>query len=548
MPQHTPDTTYNVICAPGSSDKSVAVVIDGQRYPLKPSPSSSILFTGNAPSSQNYHYAITDGQGDILEEETFTRALQEGSGSNTPNEFYNRTWTTKSVRQLPAVYPPHKTFPSELHPTDEIPTFHFQAQQSEIDNMHKNVNDDLTVFGTMTYIRRDGVQTFSTVKAKISGRNARRYEKLSYNINLNGKGENLYGCSRFKLRALGTTDPAYIREDLAYKTLVSMGVPTTGASFARVFFNGQPMGLYTMIEHFKPSWLRMVFGDGTKKYKHGILYQGHKRTPASDLAGHYSDLEYYENNITAYDDGQYLIKEEPSGGQKLGYQPLMDLTKILQESNTEDWDSQLDMEVFMRFMVHEFFAGLSDNFIINYNNYFLYQDPSQKNRFTFINADLNRALGNTIYSMAHMLKGDFSSFVLEKEGIAESHAPPPMVKLMKSPKHSDRIKELIRELNDKLFSPAVLNPTIDDIVALIEDDVQWDQELPKPGKLKMSGKRKPGQEVNMRNTDEAYDTWVVARDGIPFKKAVNGPVEDHPSTIGVKEWIEKKNKAVASVN
>ena len=83
------------------------------------------------------------------------------------------------------------------------------------------------------FVSRDNVQSFTGVKFKISGRNARRYPKLSYNVNINGKGESIYGCSRFKLRALGTTDPAYIREDLAYKTLVSLGVPTTGASFAR---------------------------------------------------------------------------------------------------------------------------------------------------------------------------------------------------------------------------------------------------------------------------------------------------------------------------
>lgn len=79
--------------------------------------------------------------------------------------------------------------------------------------------------------RVDGTKTFSQVRIKIGGRNARRYPKLSYNLKLN-QGD-LYGFTRLKLRALGSTDPAYIREDLAYKTLVSMGVATTYSSFAR---------------------------------------------------------------------------------------------------------------------------------------------------------------------------------------------------------------------------------------------------------------------------------------------------------------------------
>ena len=196
-------------------------------------------------------------------------------------------------------------------------------------------------------------------------------------------------------------------------------------------------------------------------------------------------------------------------------------------------------------MVHEFFTGLSDNFIINFNNYFLYQDPSQNNQFVYVNADLNRALGNSIYDMDHMLKGDFKSYILEKKGVVESHAPPVLVKLLNSPEYSNRFNELIRDANDQLFNPKVLEPTIDDLVAFIEDDVEWDQALPKPGsEVRIPRKRKEGELVNMRNNDEAYDTWVVAKEGIPFKKAVNGPVEGHPSTIGIKEWIQRKNQAV----
>ena len=199
-------------------------------------------------------------------------------------------------------------------------------------------------------------------------------------------------------------------------------------------------------------------------------------------------------------------------------------------------------------MVHEFFTGLSDNFIINFNNYFLYQDPSQNDKFIYLNADFNRVLGNSIYDMNHMLNGDFKSFVLGKKDIIESHASPLLVKLLNLPEFSSRVDELIRDANNKLFNPEVLEPTVDDLVTFIEDDVEWDQTLPKPGKeVKIPRKRKEGEQLNIRNNDEAYDTWVVAKEGIPFKKAVNGPVEGHPSTIGVKEWIQRKNQAVSQV-
>ncbi|KAI9244275.1 coth protein-domain-containing protein, partial [Phascolomyces articulosus] len=545
----------------------IAVVISNKPYRLKPSDTSSILYTGNVPSSpsllsQEYYYAVIDNDGNIMEREPFTRSHQfhPNQEENSPNDFFNRTWTTKPVRQTPLILPPnHNSFPSDLHPTDEIPTFHFQANQHEIDNMHKNnLDEELHVMGTMTYIRHNVVKPFPNVRVKLGGRTARHAPKYSYNIKIDDSDEDemdaskqlLYGCSRFKLRAIGNSDPAYIREYLAYKTLVSMGVPTTDVSFARVFINQQPMGLYIMIEHYQPSWLRMVFGNGDPNYKHGSLFFALKLPPVTYPENHFSNLEYYPDNKTTYTLGQYEIKEEPSD-KKLGYEPLIEFTKFIHDVGSDDitaWNNKLDVDGFIRSMVHEFFAGLSDNMIFDFGNYFLYQDPSQNNQFTYMNVDLDNSLGRTTQQpMDQLLKGDFQSFALERKG----QPPSPLItKILEKPKFLDQINKLVRKLNVQLFNLEVLGPIIDDVLVLIQDDVAWDKTLPKPGKkITAPHLNNYGEDPeNLKRINERKkDSFSIIQSDMSLEQAVNGPIEGHISTISIKEWIKRKNEAVTMV-
>lgn len=188
-------------------------------------------------------------------------------------------------------------------------------------------------------------------------------------------------------------------------------------------------------------------------------------------------------------------------------------------------------------MVAEFYLGFSDGFWVNVNNYFLYQEPETK-RMIYIPSDTNRALGNTQYKMEKMLTGNMTEFATMADKSPLSY------RLFGIPEFEKRFQEVSRDVVNKIFNMKAMGPVIDDTVAMIQEDVAWDQTLEFPGKLNMPRERKEGEPINVRNTDTAYDCWVVARDGIPFKKAVYGPVTGHLSTIGVVEWIRKKVQAV----
>lgn len=119
-----------------------------------------------------------------------------------------------------------------------------------------------------------------------------------------------------------------------------------------VFINNEAAGLFGIIENYKNPWAKNEFANGDDDYpgySRGNLYQGHLGEPPKT----FSDLSYLGDNVTAYDAGQYKIKEDPSEG-KPDYAPLMDLTRFIAHAPTntsnavEEWNKHFDMESVLR--------------------------------------------------------------------------------------------------------------------------------------------------------------------------------------------------------
>jgi hypothetical protein len=73
----------------------------------------------------------------------------------------------------------------------------------------------------------------NTVELKLAGRSSRIWPKQSYTLDVKKDGGDLYGLTKFKLRA-ATTDPTYMREKMYYDFLKqSAGVPANGVSWVR---------------------------------------------------------------------------------------------------------------------------------------------------------------------------------------------------------------------------------------------------------------------------------------------------------------------------
>ncbi|RCH83871.1 hypothetical protein CU098_005398 [Rhizopus stolonifer] len=533
------DIEYNVIALLNQTlYKSVSVVVDNVSYPLNSNTTFPILFSGKAPLAQSgYHYVKTYTNDDVLAESF----MRQPVNTTTPHEFFNRTWNSHNNAQFPQIYSPLESISrikSNLHRDNEIPTLHIVGNSSQIDLLNRNISSDITVESNLTYLSLQDAFQFEGVELSLSGRSSRWMPKLSYNLKLKKK-DGLYGYRRLKLRAL-YLDPSYLREQVAYDFVKSVGLISSEFSYVRVFMNDQELGLFGLIDTFKSNWLSNVFADGKDSYKNGYLYQGLYTSPASSAQNHTSDLSYYDNS-TAYEDGQYKLKKKASGGKKDDFDPLIDFTKFIANAPTnssdavEKWNERLDTDSFLRSLALEVLAGYSDGYLTMADNYYLYQNP-KNDQFIYISSDMDITLGATMFTMSDIWSGNYSTF--------PGWGKRPLVKqIMLVPEFKQTFTHLLQNITAQLVNPDVTQPRLNDLVNMIREDVEWDQTLARVGKgVAMDSDSSVVGDAVGTNMPDGLDMNAVMdlasrlQTGVPFDIAVNGPT-GHSSLSGLKEWI-----------
>ncbi|ORZ18598.1 coth protein-domain-containing protein [Absidia repens] len=518
----------------------MGVIVDGKTYPLQASKDIPVLHSGTAPSG-SYNYAKLNQANAVVEKEPFQRHLDEKSG-HTPNEFYNRTWNTQTVAELPKLMdnlPGMDRVDSPLHAKNQIPTIYLTGDQAQIDLMHGNTTLDTRVAVDMHFIETDKITTVKDVEIKVAGQSTRLLDKLSYGLKIK-KDQDLYGYRGLKLRAL-RFDPSYIREILCFDMMESMGLPVSGASYTRVIMNDQPIGLFLMIEAYKNDWYKNEFGGG-KKLKHG-------RGATYQVSGIGGDLSYFGDNITAYD-GIFRVREKADkkhGGEDASnFKQVMDFTKFLSEAPTSSddaakiWNEHIDMDSVIRSLVIEIIAGFSDGYIANTNNFFLYDNLAEK-RLTYLAADFDMTIGNTLVKLADMWAGNYTQY----PGFTMR---PLTQKMMQVPEFKSQFEQLLLKASKELINEAAIHPRIDDLVKLIREDVEWDTALPKVQKMAMY------DFVDFNNTEELrqifsppVDVDAVKDMGTRIPEDLDTSVykqSDHISLPGVTQWFSRQSKAI----
>ncbi|CAO3683096.1 unnamed protein product [Rhizopus stolonifer] len=456
----------------------MAVVVDGITFPLQKR--HGILFQGEAPvATRNYHYKILNiNQESIIPEPFVRNPILE----NTTNEFFNRSSNTYNVTKLPQILSPlpaiHR-IKSDLHLINQIPTINLWGNATAIDYMNNNQLKNINIKLNLTYFGLKDIQEFEDVKVNVAGRGTRNFEKLSYNIKI--KKKDLFGFKKLKLRAL-VTDTTFMREQICYSVIKSLGMPSSDFSYVRLFLNNEPFGLFGVIETFQDPWPADEFSNGDKNYSSGYLYQGHVRTAKNSPVQRLSDLSYYEN-LTDYSLGEYSIKAGPSRTKVEGYSILQKFTKFVHEaSNTtseSEWEKYLDTQSFLRGMIAENILSFSDGYMTTANNFYLYSSPAKDGQLIYIPSDMDISLGIAIFELDLMHTGNYTEF----PGLTFR----PLTKKFFSYEYfSTPYQELLLKVTKELFNPTVLNPYIANIKAMISRDVDWDLTLPRAGKPEYS--------------------------------------------------------------
>ncbi|KAI9486830.1 MAG: coth protein-domain-containing protein [Benjaminiella poitrasii] len=552
------------------NNETVGVLVDNTLYPLTDtSYASTLLHIGEAPvANTGYKYAIVDKNNNtIIDEEPFTRSPVI---NGTLNEYYGRSWNTKSLDKLPTIMDPLpiiNRIESDLHIDGQIPTIHFVGNQTAFDYMHSHQLEDIDITTNMTYISANDIKTFEGITLAVSGRSTRMAGKLSYKVKIPKKND-LYGYRRLKLRSMAF-DTTYMREELAYNIAESVGLPSTRYSYARLYINERPIGLFGLTEAFKNPWIRNEFADGNKKYNQGTLFtvqnnfsvnklfnQTSDNTTtvagvsnsthaaatvssqnSSDYEAHVmSDLSYLGSNVTIYSQG-YTAKEKPSSGL-VDYTRLMELTKFISEQSNATiisndvvplWQEKLDMDSVLRALAFEIIVSDPDGYLVNGNNYLLYEDL-EKERFVMTEQDFDLTMGASTQNSSLLNLGNWTNF----PGVTTS---PLSSSMLRVPEFKTEFERIIFNFTKGIMNPTILFPRIDQLYSMLEEDVAWDSSLPTVAEnlmFELAGGL-------MNSTDSQKHVSLAQM--FPFNVSVNGH-SDFGFNMGLKEWVSLRSSNI----
>ncbi|KAI8091034.1 coth protein-domain-containing protein [Gilbertella persicaria] len=528
----------------------MAVLIDQGLRPyllsLDKADQSRILYSGKAPVAlKGYSYAVVDTDtGSIIEREPFTR---NPINMDTLNEFYSRTWNTFSISRLPSLFSKLQSInqiDSDLHQYDQIPTLHLFGEETDVNKMHNNISSDIEISLGLTYIGVKDVKNFGHVKVKISGRGTRySTTKPSYKIKL-AKTDNLYGNRAIKLRSL-QTDPSFVREKLYYDLLESVGLASIQSSYVRVFINNKSYGLFGLQDIPNETWIDNKFHHGS--HQNNIVFYGGTCNATLDYLGE-NESAYQEIKCKPFYDPVYKIKSKGSRS----FVKLIDFTRFIDQmsanSTAASWNKYMDIESFIRSVSLEVVLGNADGYLLSAHNFLLYSNPKQHGQFIFIPQDADMSLGRTFtISAVDLLKWFDLKYLIERISF------PLFRKIMVV----SELRELFLQTTIKIaraVSSASFMNYVDSIAEMISQDVNWDLTIPR----NYTG----GYPTDIRHMNDAglfqeslkvalpldliKDYYASIIHPVSFKTAIDEPIYNHLTLIGVKQWIKESSNSIMS--
>ena len=154
-------------------------------------------------------------------------------------------------------------------------------------------------------------------------------------------------------------DGSRIKTCLGYQLYADAGLPAPRCSYAHVVVNGEDLGVYVNVEPVKKPFLRRVFGNDS-----GNLYEG----TLSDFLDGWDTSFDDKTDVSDYADIQAATEALETQGT--GFEAAV--------------AEHFDLDEFYRAWALEALIGHWDSYTGNRNNFYVYGDPVDGGRFSFI--------------------------------------------------------------------------------------------------------------------------------------------------------------------
>ncbi|ORX42704.1 coth-domain-containing protein [Piromyces finnis] len=336
----------------------------------------------------------------------------------------------------------------------------------------------------------DGEQkNFDKVTLKLGGAYSRYFQKPGFNLKIRGK-KDLYGRSQLKLRA-DCNDPTIMRTKLISDIHNRLGLISVSSTYVQLYINDEFMGLYTLSDDYKLSWVEKVYGEKNAKN----LYKCDK---IEDILPQYYDGCSNENEEEMNDNSEWIEF----------------LTAVENAKSAADLEDIFEIDHFLYEMAIDYLTGSFDHVQANHN-YYMYKQPNGK--WIYLSHDFDHDFGQEDIFL-------YSTYDYTTEG---NH----LLELFVTT-DSARFEKILGEVVSKVFNPSTLYSHIDEIKEYIKPYVILDKTPDANGNY-------PGYfNIDSGNKDFSLEQWDA------YSEFTNG-VSDMES-YGLKYWILMKYRFVCN--
>ena len=317
----------------------------------------------------------------------------------------------------------------------DVKEYFITCDPDSFEYIYEHYEEDNYIPITLTY---DGT-TWEDIRMRIRGDTSREFPKKSLKV----KFDNIpFSNGRYVLNFNAEySDITYIHNFLASKLMRESGQPCFESEYARLYLNGEFLGLYLRVENIDEYFLNSQNLD-----LYGDLY---KATLDGACLSIYDKMEYWELkiNTSSYDNLENLIEE-------INIVSDEDYYDFAQE--TFDYNRMINI-IAMNMLIA--------NGSTCYHNYYMYNDINNTKKWIMFPWDMDKTFHNTVYGKNHSYQYSTGPTMNDNPFIERAIICEPIF---------EDIKDRVDELSNTIFNSTYLSPIIDSLYTLLIASVNED--------------------------------------------------------------------------
>jgi len=299
--------------------------------------------------------------------------------------------------------------------------------------IYEHFDEDIYIPISITY----DDNTWTDTEMRIRGDGSRYLPKKSLKVRFNGEPF-INGRDKLNFNA-EYEDKSYIRAFMSSRVFRMAGQPCFDTDFARLYLNGEFLGLYQLTENMDEYFLEANGFDPD-----GNLYKATKDGAC----------------LSIYDDLTNFWEQKTGAGNKEDLAMLIEeINQVSIEDYTEFCNEQLDYDQVVNMVACNMVLSNQSTY---YHNYYMYRDANGTGKWEMLPWDLDKTL--SVYSWRNYT---YTSAPWTSDN------PYPKKAMLNSEMMAD-IKIRANEIFNEFFSPTVLWPMIDSLVTVLQPSVEQD--------------------------------------------------------------------------